>query len=322
MKRRPHRSFVLTRRRDYKRSLKLPGYLSLTKQVFDIFIKNKKIFLGLIFIYAIAGILLTSLVSQESYAQLKESVEELSQGETLGNVLPTIALFWGVLTSQMSGTALTETGSSQQLMAGIITLFAWLTTIWLLRQIMLGRKPRIRDGLYSAGSPVIALAVLSFVMILQLIPSAVALIAYSAADASGLFDQTAILMLFAGGALLLVILSVYWVTSTIIAMVIVTIPGMYPMRALKLAGDLVVGRRIRILLRLSWLAVILILIWAVFLIPTILLDGALKSAIPALDWFPLVPLAGLLLMAFSVVFLAIYVFVFYRKVIEDDSAPA
>jgi hypothetical protein len=157
---------------------------------------------------------------------------------------------------------------------------------------------------------------------LQLIPAAIALIAYGAADASGLLDQTAMLMLFGGGAILLATLSLYWATSTIIAMIVATLPGMYPMQAIKIAGDLVIGRRIRVLLRLLWSIVLLLLMWVVVLLPMILLDGALKSAIPGLDWLPLVPVTALLLMAWSVVFEAAYVYVLYRKVVDDDAAPA
>ena len=128
--------------------------------------------------------------------------------------------------------------------------------------------------------------------------------------------------MLAGGATgLVAVLSLYWITSTIIAMVIVTLPGMYPMKALRLAGDIAVGRRIRILLRLTWLVVLLLLAWAVVLIPTIVLDGALASAMPIMANVPIVPMAALLLASFSVVFSASYVYVLYRKVVEDDSAP-
>ena len=194
--------------------------------------------------------------------------------------------------------------------------------VWLLRAMMAGKRPKLRDGLYSSGAPVIALGVLAVILLVQLLPAAIALIVYGAADGSGLLDQTAALMLAGGATGLVAVLSLYWITSTIIAMVIVTLPGMYPMKALRLAGDIAVGRRIRILLRLTWLVVLLLLAWAVVLIPTIVLDGALASAMPIMANVPIVPMAALLLASFSVVFSASYVYVLYRKVVEDDSAPA
>lgn len=317
--RRPHRSFRLTRRRDYTRSLKLPGYWSLTKQVFSLLLSNKRIFFGLALIYASLAILMSSLMSQETYLQLRDLVDTANENGELEGFLPTLAIFWGVLTSQVTNIA---PNSPQQIMGILFGLFSWLSAVWLARAIMAGQKPRIRDGLYSSGGPVVALLVLVLVVLVQIAPAAAALIAYNAANATGLLDQTAILMLFGGGAILLVTLSLYWLVSTVFAMVIVMLPDMYPGKAIKLAGDIVVGRRIRILLRMLWLVVLILILWAAVIIPAILIDGGLKSAIPALEWLPFVPAISLLVASFSIVFAAVYTYVFYRKVIEDDAAPA
>ena len=250
-------------------------------------------------------------------------VEEANQDGILGSVLPVMTIFFSVMTSQVTGGGeLVSANSQQQIMAAFIGLYAWLTTVWLLRAMLAGKHPKMRDGLYSAGGPVIALGVLVVVLLVQLLPAAIAVIVYGAADSSGLLDQTAALMLAAGTAGLIAILSLYWMTGTIMAMVIVTLPGMYPGKALKLAGDIVVGRRIRILLRLTWLVVLLLLVWAVVLVPVIVFEGALSNAIPVMSNVPIVPITALMLAAFSVIFAAAYIYLFYRKVVEDDSAPA
>ena len=232
-----------------------------------------------------------------------------------------LALFWGVLTSQVTGNA-AASGSSQQIFGVLLGLYAWLAAVWLLRGVLAGKKLRLRDGVYSSGGPVIALAVLLFILLLQLLPAAAAMILYGAADTSGLLDQTAMLMLFGGATVLMAVLSIYWITSTLFAMVIITLPGMYPAQALKLAGDIVVGRRMRILLRLLWAVALLLIVWVVILLPIIVIDGAVKTAVPGLEWVPLVPVTALLLASFSIVFMASYTYIFYRKVVEDDAAPA
>lgn len=321
LSRRPHRSFKLTRRRDHKRSLKLPGYWSLTVQVFQTIWKNKKLFGSLALLYLSLALLSSSLMSQEAFEQTKSAIEEANQSGGLGKILPVLFVSWSVMVDQVANATTSAAGSSQQVIASLFTLFTWLSTIWLMRGILAGHKLRMRDGVYSSGGPIIALLVLTLVLLIQMLPAALALMAYGAADASGLLDQTVILMLFAGGAVLLSMMSLYWAVATIIAMVIITLPGMYPMQAIKLAGDLVVGRRTRILLRLAWLAIVLTLTWAVFLIPTILLDGALKSAVPDLSWLPLVPIVALLLMTASVIFSASYIYIFYRRIVDDGSAP-
>lgn len=322
LKRRPHRSFRLTRRRDYRRSLRLPGYWSLTAQVLGIMRKNWRLLFCLVITSATATFLLASIMTEEAYSQLKIIVDEASQEGELSGALPVLTVFFGVLTSQLTGTSSGGAGSSQQIFTVLVGLFTWLTVVWLLRSILAGQKPKMRDGLYSSGGPVIALSVLVLVLIIQLLPMAASIIVYEAANLSGLFDHTVMLMLFGGGVILLSTLSIYWATSTLIAMVIVALPGMYPLQAMKLSGDLVIGRRVRVLLRLVWSLFLILLFWAVVLIPVISIDGALKSAIPSISWLPLVPIVALLMTMSSIVFLASYIYVFYRKVVEDESAPA
>jgi hypothetical protein len=194
--------------------------------------------------------------------------------------------------------------------------------VWLLRALLAGQKPRLRDGLYNAGAPIVPTLLVTLVLVVQLLPLAVVSIGYSAATASGLLSGGIEAMLFWTAALLLTVLSLYWATSTFMALIVVTLPGMYPLQALKSAGDLVVGRRVRILWRLLWILLLIAVIWSVIMIPTIIGDAWLKSVVPALAGVPLVPIILLLLGSVTIVVLAAYVYLLYRKVVEDDAAPA
>ena len=62
----------------------------------------------------------------------------------------------------------------------------------------------MRDGLYNSGAPIIPMIIIVGVLLLQLIPAAVAIIVYSALDASGVLSQTPILMASGGAAILIV----------------------------------------------------------------------------------------------------------------------
>lgn len=319
--RRPHRSFRLTKRRDFVRTLRIPGVISMTVEVTRVLWGHKKLFLGVAAVYAVLFILLIGVGSQETYAQLSQTLRETSGGLFQGN--------WGEL--QQAGllfTSLATTGLGsglaieQQIYSVILALLVWLTTIWLLRHILGQRPVKLRDGLYNAGAPIVATFLIALVMIVQLLPAALAGIGYGAASASGLLQGGVEAMLFWIAAGCAILLSLYWVTSTFFAMVIVTLPGTYPLQALRTAGDMVVGRRVRILLRILWALCLTAFVWAIILIPVILFDSWIKSVWSAIQWMPLVPVTLLILTTVGLLWSTAYVYILYRKVIDDDAAPA
>jgi len=145
----------------------------------------------------------------------------------------------------------------------------------------------------------------------------VAAIGYNAAVSTGIIEGGgAPAMAFWVAAALLAILSLFWITSSLFAMVIVTLPGMYPFKALKTAGDIMLGRRVKILLRWVWMLLVVLVAWAVIIIPTILLDMGVKSLWPAIQWLPIVPFVMLLTAAGSTIWIATYVYLLYRKVVD------
>lgn len=321
MARRPHRSFRMTRRRDYVRSFKLPGYWNFTGQVFSVLIKNWRLFGGLVLVSIIATIVISGFGAQETYSNLsttlKESSGDLFKGD-FGAVGQASLLLVGTITTGLTPN-LTQ---AQSVLGGLAVFFGWLVTIWLLRNTLAGHHPRLRDGLYNSGSPVLATVIVGFIMTLQLLPGAVAAIVYSAAATSGLMEGGVSAMLVWCGVILLSLISVYWLSSSFIALVIVTLPGMYPMRAIKAAGDLVVGRRLRILFRMAWLLFIVLMLWALIVIPVILFDDWIKSLVPAINWLPLVPLVIIAMSSLSLIFTTSYTYLLYRRIVDDDDTPA
>lgn len=311
----------MTNRRDYKRSLNLPGYWSFTNQVRSVLWKNKKLFGGLVLVYIVVTIVISGFGAQEGYANLSQALKDgggdLFQGN-FGTIAQASLLLLSAVTTKMSPN-LTE---AQSILGGLALFYAWLATIWLLRNTLAGHSPRLRDGLYNSGSPVLATVTIGFIIMLQLLPAAIAVIVYGAAEQSGLLESGVSAMLIGIGTVLLGLLSVYWITSSFIAMVIVTLPGMYPLHALKSAGDLVVGRRLRILLRYFWLLVVVVVTWAILVIPIILFDDWLKSTFPSISWLPLVPLVIIGLSSLTLIFVTSYIYLLYRRIVDDDDAPA
>lgn len=319
--RRPHRSFRLTKKRDYKRSLVLPGYFSFTHSVRRELMRNRKTFLLLTLVYAVLSGLLVGITSQATYTTITDSLRQAGAGLFGGDVTQlgnTVALLGSALTGGISQT-LTPI---QAVYASLIALMTWLTTVWLLRNFLAGNKVKLRDGLYNASAPILSTFLVVLVAIVQLLPMGIAFIGFSAAQASGLLSGGVEAMLFWLAALLLVVLSMYWITATFIALVVVTLPGMYPMRALSTAGDLIVGRRFKILLRILWLIGTIVVAWIAVMVPIVLIDTWLKGITAAVDNVPVIPIAVLIMGSLTIMWASSYVYLLYRKVVADDAKPA
>ncbi len=317
LNRRPHRSFSRTRRRDYVTDLALPGYFAFTGYVTKILFQNRKLFLKLALVYAVLTFLMVSVASQDSYASMVELFESTSAdafSDFWGKIGSAGLLFLAVIV----GGSFDSLSDIQQIYAVLILLLTWLTSVWLLRNVMAGHKVKLRDGLYNAGSPIISTLMVSILVLVQMLPFSLALIGYNAASSTGLLGGGVEAMMFWMFAGLLTILSIYWVTSTFFALIIITLPGMYPFRAIRIAGDLVIGRRLRILMRLVWMVLVASVTWAIVMIPIILFDMWIKGLWPAIDWLPLVPGVLLLLSSISVVWISSYIYLLYRKVVDDE----
>ncbi|MDB5167282.1 MAG: conserved rane protein of unknown function [Candidatus Saccharibacteria bacterium] len=319
--RRPHRSFRRTRRRDYVRTLQLPGYFSFTNYVRKTLWANRKTFLLLSLVYAVITAVMVGVASQSTYTTLNDTISQTS-GDLFAGNLGAIGKAGLLFFSAISGGLSSNLTPAEGVYAGLIIFITWLTTIWLLRNILAGHKVKLRDGLYNATAPLLSTVLVGVVLILQLIPAAIAAMGYTAAQTTGLLNGGVEAMLFWLAAGSLALLSLYLITSTFIALVVVTLPGMYPIQALRTAGDLVIGRRIRILLRILWLGLSIALSWVILMIPIILFDSWLKSLWPAVNWLPIVPVALLILGALTVIWATSYIYLLYRRIVADDSAPA
>ena len=322
MSRRPHRSFRLTRRRDYDRALALPGYAAFTREVNQTLKQHKRVFLWLTLFYTIALAVTVGISAQDSLTNLTKSLRdtgtEVFKGD-IGQIGNAGLLITAITTTGIGNDGLTQI---QQVYTVLLGLLVWLTTVWLLRSLLAGHKVRMRDGLYTAGAPIVGTLILAVVLVAQMLPMAIAFLAYNAASSTGLLDGGVEAMLFWVAAALLTLLSLYWITSTFFALIIVTLPGMYPLNALKIAGDLMIGRRIRILLRLAWMGLCVFVGWALIMIPVIIIDAWIKGVWSQLEGVPLIPIALLIMGPLTIIWIASYVYLLYRKVVDDDSAPA
>lgn len=271
---------------------------------------------------ALASVILVGMMSQDMYESLQDALEETSEnvaGGDFGQVGKSGLLLLSIATTGGLNQAPSE---SQQIFNVIIFLIVWMVVVWILRNYLAGNKVRMRDGLYNAMGPLVGTVLVLVFLLIQLIPVAIVAFVYSMALGTQFLENIFAAAVFWPLAILLLLLSLYWGVGTILALVVVTIPGMYPMEAIKMAGDLIIGRRVRVILRVLWALLVLAVCWAVIMIPIILLEGWLKVSFEFLAGVPIVPVALLIISVMSVVYLASYVYLFYRRIVDDNASPA
>ncbi len=191
----------------------------------------------------------------------------------------------------------------------IVILVLWLATIFVLRHKMADKEVGLRDTFYNAMTPLLSSFVVLLVAAIQAVPLMLLAIVYSAAIETHFLDEPfyALLFLIFGG--LMILLTSYLWSSTLMALVAVSAPGLYPLEAIKAANELMIGRRIRFVLRLFALFIVLFVMWALLIWPMAV-------------WMPESPVTSIVLTivgCFSVVYIASYLYLYYRYMLKYDS---
>lgn len=313
-----HKSFKRSYREDYIRETNTPGLLSHAHATFKLIFSNWKIFLPLIILVVLFNIILVGLMSEDSYNTFKDALDEtnenLAKGQ-LGNVGKAGLLLIGTVTTGGLNRGMTEV---QQVFMIFLLIITWLVTIYLIRHRLAGHKVKLRDGLYNALTPFISTFCIVGVIFIELIPVFAVIVTYSAAVATDFLATPFYALVYFIFAILLIILSVYLLSGSLMALIAVTAPGLYPMTALNTATDIVAGRRIRFLIRILFLFFVLAFCWIIVMLPIILIDNALKANIDWIDGFPIVSLALLNMTVFSIIYTSTYLYLYYRKLLDMD----
>lgn len=191
----------------------------------------------------------------------------------------------------------------------IIFLIIWLVTIFALRHIMARHKISFRDALYNSMAPLISVFLVLVVIALESLPIVLLVLAYSAAVETNFLTMPFYALVFLCFAIAMVLMSGYMLSSSIMALVAATAPGLYPLMALKNAADLMIGQRMKLVLRLIALMMVSLLVWAVVILPLRALSAA-PIVISAVQ--------TVLFCAF-LMFAATYLYMYYRWMLADEN---
>lgn len=312
-----HKSFKRSYREDYKRDLEVPGIMYHIMATFRIIFKNWKLFLPLLILVIVAAIVLVGLMSESTYQQFQTILDETTEQAEVGDIGPVakagLLLISTVTTGGLSG------GSSEAatIFTVLIFLVIWLVTVFLLRHILAGHTVKLRDGLYNAMTPLLSTLVVFIVAVIQCVPIFILVIVYSAAIQTDFLSTPFYALVFFIFAVLMILLSAYLLSSTLMALVAVTAPGLYPMQALRTASDLMAGRRIKFIIRIIALIIMLTIVWVLVMMPLIMFDLWLKQ----FEWasaIPFVPICLLTMTCFTGIYISAYFYLYYRWMLNYE----
>jgi len=314
-----HKSFQRSYREDYSRSLSVPGLLNFAMTTLSFILKRWRLFGALLLVVVGMNIVLVGIMQEAAYVNFQNTLEETNEYLTGDRLSAAAKAGLLLLTTITTGGLDTSPSEVQQVFAVLLFILVWLVTIYLIRHIKAGHQPRFRDGLYNALSPFVSSLVVFLIVFVHLIPIFISIITYSVAVATDFLSTPLyafVFWLFAAG---LVLLSCYLLPGSLLGLVAVSAPGMYPMAAVNTASDLMAGRRIRFIIRVIFLAFFLGVLWIVIMLPIILLDIWAKSAIDWLAGIPIVPCFLLFMTCFSFIYISAYFYLFYRKMLDDSN---
>lgn len=318
-----HRSFKRSYYEDYQRKTELPSLTSQASAAFKMFFKFWKIFLPLLLIFVGLYIFLIGAMSENTLADVKANVEQTNKDVADGKI-GTVGKAGLTLLGIISTGGLTTMNDAQIVIAVLLFAIIWLVTIYLARHLLAGHQEiKMRDGFYSALSPLVSTLVVGLIIFLEAIPIMLTIIVFQVALTTEFLSTPFYALLFFMFAALMITLSLYLLSSSFFAIIVVSAPGLYPLTAVRMAKNLIMGRRLRFLIRVFYLVIIVALLYLLLLMPAIILDGALKSQFAWLtdSKIPFVAIIQLTITVFIFIYLSIYFYLFYRALLDynDDA---
>lgn len=311
-----HHSFKRSYREDYVRPLKSPGLVSHAVTTLKIIFKNWRIFLPFLILIVLANIVFVGLMSEDTYTAVQDSLDEsydaLKEGE-LGRIAKAGLLLVSTVTTGGLNKSMTEI---QQFFAIFFFAITWLCTIYYLRHLMAGNHPKMRDGIFNALAPLVSSLVVILLLFVHLIPLLIFIIVYSTAVSTEFLSQPLYAFVFWLFGSLLILLSLYLAPTSVLGLVAVSVPGIYPMTAINAATDLVQGRRTNFVIRLVFGLVFLAVLWVIVMLPLYWLDLVIKQNTDFFEGFPFIPFCLQIMTIFSFIYATAYIYLYYRRMLD------
>lgn len=305
----PHRSFRITRKSEIRYYETIPATWWLMVRTVKLLKREWKKALPLVAIFAPLAWIVTGIFS-EQFAALKDSLT-LFEG-TLNLSEELVALGTGFVVSQ--GTI----PQDALILLNILGLIAWLSFVWIARYSYAGKPTSMREALYTSPSAFVPFLLLVILLVIQLIPIMLAAVIFFSLQGGGFTQTTLERALFIVLGALLLVFSFYFIVSTLMALQVATLPGMYPWRALRNARKLVTNRRFAVLRKVVMLPIVIIIFFAVTVIPLLYFDKLICAEGSCWSTATILPLGYYIVVGISIAFASTYLYVIYRALLEQE----
>ena len=235
---------------------------------------------------------------------------------TLKFVFKNVRLFLPLLVVALviCGAAMWVSDDAMVIVVVMAMLVLWLATLFFARRVMAGEKVKFRDGLYNAMTPLVSSLIVFVVLAVQCIPVMLIVIGYSAAVETNLFANVFYGSLFVLFAILMVVIAGFLLSGTLMGMIAVNTPGMYPWEALKLSHELMIGRRVEFVLKMLVLLMLLAVVYVVIVGPAVLV-GLMLYNIGGIETPMLVPIVSTVAGCVAVILAGVYLYIYYRQIL-------
>ncbi|TXG77290.1 hypothetical protein E6P97_02120 [Patescibacteria group bacterium] len=269
------------------------------------FWRNRMLFVRYLFVMWLIFMLVVGASQQTQYLSNRDSAEAYGLSVAKGG--ERIIIEFGVIAVAIA-TGGNNAGFSetQRIVVWLLYIGFVLIALWLMRNRAAGKPVSIRDGFYNAMTPLIPFTMIIAIGLLQLLPLAVASVIYATAVSTlqgGAWFWIVLALIITAG-----VATFYWMISTLFALIISTLPGTYPLAALRSARGLVVGLRSMIIVRLMWLALVALISLGLGIVLVIVIDSIGGSVLVA---------SLVQLMVLTIVLYCIgYIYLLYREIID------
>lgn len=244
---------------------KLPSSWKLLKSSVLHVWKYKKLFLGISLIYGVFYVLLVKGITSNFQLDSLRANLEANTGTVVSGVGGGLTLYGLLLGSANSTTS--EVAGAYQMFLFVV---GSLVVIRALRLTYAEKVPSVKESFYTSTEQFIPFLIVFFFLLVQLMPALLGTSFYTVIIENGIasngLQQFGAAVVMVGG----ILLSLYFLSSTVLALYIVTLGGTPPRAATKTARSIVKYRRKAVVRKMLFLPLFMLLLSGLALVPLIM----------------------------------------------------